>query len=266
MKEEKKKKRNFFSIIGEVILWALAIFCLSSSICNIIDSRTNYGCSFFGYRTSVIVSESMQYRNPENAYLDDSLKQIAKYDVIIAKEVGYEEIEIYDVVLHVAEEGLICHRVVNKYESDGVNYLVTRGDSNNLDDAPFAYSLCRGKIINVIPKLGQAVLFMQSGYFILGLFLSVFTVSGLCFLFSFLDKRENKNEVATSGELAPLVELPQESDRVIAINSDAQTHKRYAIRRFKKRCSVIKRAPMIKKSHKRYRIKGSGKQKKGAIS
>ncbi len=264
MKEKKKKKRNFFSIIGEVILWVLAIFCVSSSICNIIDSHTNYGCSYFGYRTSVIVSESMQYRNPENSYLDDSLKQIAKYDVITAKEVSYEEIKVYDVVLHVEEAGLICHRVVDKYESDGVQYLVTRGDSNNLDDAPFAYSSCRGKVINVIPKIGEVVLFMQSGYFLLGIFLSVFVVSLVSFLFSFLDKHEEKKKApieATPIEASPVELAIEETPKAEGITS-----KRYMVVSSSKQYRIIRCPSSSKKAPKRYCVNKSSKQKKGAIS
>ncbi len=264
MEEKKKKKKKFFSVIGEILLWVLAIFFVSTSATNIIDSHTNYGCSYFGYRVSVIVSESMQYRNPENSYLtDNDLGQIAKYDVITAKEVGYEEIEIYDVVLHVDEAGLICHRVVDKYESDGVNYLVTRGDSNNLDDAPFAYSSFRGKVINVVPKIGQVVLFMQSGYFLLAIFLSVFVVSGLCFLFSYLDKRGDKKTVVTSNEETPASSLD--------ITSKEETGKKITINRHhvasssnRKHYRVIRRtdAP-ISSGGKRYRVERRSKQKKG---
>lgn len=193
--EEKNKKKNkkVFSIVGEVLLWALALFCVSLSLVNVIDSHTNYSCSYFGLRTNVIISKSMENKHPENTYLDtfDS-NRISKYDVIIAKEVSYEEIEIYDVVLHVEAGNLICHRVVDKYTSDGVNYLVTRGDANNVNDTPFSYSLFKGKVINVIPKVGRVVLFLQSGYFLLAIFLSIFLISMILFTLSYLKDRKQK--------------------------------------------------------------------------
>ena len=184
MKNKQKRKNKFISILGEAILWVLALFCISFAVINTIDAHTNYSCSYFGTRTSVVVSESMAYENPENEYLDGTMSRIKKYDVVFAKEVKYEEINIYDVVLHVENGTLICHRVVDKYEYNGVSYLVTRGDSNNMDDAPFAYSSCRGKVMNVIPNIGEIVLFFQSGYFFLGLFFSIFLISLVLFLLS----------------------------------------------------------------------------------
>ncbi len=194
MKKKQKGKHKVLSVIGEGLLWALALFCVSFSLVNVIDAHTGYSCSFFGFRTSVILTESMAYSNPENTYLDESMSRINKHDVITAREVGYDEIKVYDVVLHVEEGTLICHRVVDKYTYENVNYLVTRGDSNNLDDAPFAYSLCKGKVINVIPKVGEAVLFFQSGYFLLALCTSVFLVSGTLFTISVISSKKEKKK------------------------------------------------------------------------
>ncbi len=197
--KKRKRKIRLLSLVGEMLLWALALFCVSYAVTNVIDSHTNYSCSFFGYRTSVIVSGSMENKNPENDYLTDSMKRIEKDSIIIAKETSYEDIEIYDVVLHVESGNLICHRVIDKYESNGIKYLVTRGDSNNLDDAPFAFSLCKGKVFNVIPKVGHFVLFLQSGYFLVALFFSIFLVAGTLFLLSL--KKDKKEALASKNEM-----------------------------------------------------------------
>lgn len=202
MKKKQKRKLNVFTLIGEALLWALALFCVSISIVSTIDTHTNYSCSYFGYRTSVIISKSMANANPENTYLDESMTRIDKYDVITAKEVKYDDIQLYDVVLHLEGNSLICHRVVDKYEDNGTSYLVTRGDANNVNDAPFAYSLCRGKVVNVVPKIGEVVLFFQSGYFFLALFVSVLLVAGTLFTLSLLsDKKKAKTIAQTSSNL-----------------------------------------------------------------
>lgn len=202
MKKKQKRKLNIFSLIGEVLLWALALFCVSISIVSTIDTHTNYSCSYFGYRTSVIISKSMANANPENTYLDESMTRIDKYDVITAKEVKYDDIQLYDVVLHLEGNSLICHRVVDKYEDNGTFYLVTRGDANNVNDAPFAYSLCKGKVVNVVPKIGEVVLFLQSGYFFVALFASILLVSGTLFTISLLsDKKKTKTITQTSSNL-----------------------------------------------------------------
>ncbi len=192
--EKQKRSKRIISFIGEILLWVLALFCVSLSVVSIIDTHTGYSLSYFGYRSSVVVSESMQNAHPENTYLDDSMSRINKYDTIIAKEVSYEDINVYDVVLHMDSGVLVCHRVVDKYESDGVNYLVTRGDANNLNDAPFSMALYRGKVINVIPKIGEFILFLQSGYFFLALSISVFLVAGTLLTISLLKDRKEKKE------------------------------------------------------------------------
>ncbi len=220
--EEKKKKttKKVFSIVGEVLLWALALFCVSISLVNVIDSHTNYSCSYFGLRTNVIVSQSMENKHPENTYLDEfDSSRISKYDVIIAKEVSYEEIEIYDVVLHVEAGNLICHRVVDKYTSDGVDYLVTRGDANNVNDTPFSYSLFKGKVINVIPKVGKVVLFLQSGYFLLAIFLSIFLISTILFTLSYLRDRKQK-KLAVNNSKDVVLNIKDENNTDINENAD----------------------------------------------
>ncbi len=190
MNKQKRNKRKL-SFIGEVFLWALALFCVSISLTNIIDTNTGYSFPYFGYRSSVVVSESMAHAHPENTYLSADMHRINKFDTIIAKEVKYEDINKFDVVLHVESGVLICHRVVDKYESDGVQYLVTRGDANNVDDTPFSMKLFKGKIINVIPKIGQFILFLQSGYFFLGICISVFLVAGTLLTISIYKNKKN---------------------------------------------------------------------------
>lgn len=199
--EKQKRCKRIISFIGEILLWGLALFCVSISVVSIIDTHTGYSLSYFGYRSSVVISESMQYAHPENTYLDENMSRINKYDTIVAKEVSYDEIKVYDVVLHMDSGLLICHRVVDKYESDGIEYLVTRGDANNLDDAPFSMALYRGKVINVIPKVGEVILFLQSGYFFLALSLSVFFVAGTLLTISIIkDKKGTKEETPIDGK------------------------------------------------------------------
>ncbi len=251
MEEKKKKKINPFSILGEILLWVLAIFCISVSIVNVIDTHTNYSCSYFGYRTSVIVSESMAYRNRENTYLDDSMHQIGKYDVIMAKDTSYDDIQVYDVVLHVESAGLVCHRVIDKYEDNGIQYLVTRGDSNNMDDAPFAYSLCRGKVVNVIPKIGEAVLFLQSGYFLLAAFFSIFLITSIFFAVSFIEKKEEekkklmaKEETIIDVESEPVSSLEERKVSSFKQTENKPIAKSYRIRY--RKAAKVRRALLLR--------------------
>ncbi len=214
MKKKQKIQTKVASIFGEVLLWILAIFCISVSLVSTIDAHTNYSCSYLGLRTSVIVSNSMANANPENTYLNETMTRIDKYDVITAREVSYEEINLYDVVLHLEGSNLICHRVIDKYEDNGISYLVTRGDSNNMDDAPFAYSLCRGKVVNVIPKVGEVLLFIRSGYFLVALFFSIFLVSSVLFLISHLSEKMKTKAIKAANKADAIDVEPNKEETV----------------------------------------------------
>ena len=177
--EENKsnKKNKTIKLVLNILFWTVIGFFGVLFLLTGIDKISGYKVPIFGYRQSVVVSESMQHAYPGNDYLDDTMTRINKYDVIVTKNYkSYEEIQKYDVVTHLTEQGLICHRVVDLYEQDGVKYIVTRGDANATNDTPFAYSLIRGKVVNVIPNVGRTVLFIQSPYFMLALFGSCFFV------------------------------------------------------------------------------------------
>ena len=176
-KQPKEKKKNKgLLIVGEVFFWTIISLFVAFFIWNGIDQNTGYRAPIFGFRMSVIVSPSMETANEENTYLTDSMKRIKKYDVITTKVVPYSEIQLYDVVTYHSSNGLICHRVVDKYEDGGKQYLVTRGDANNVNDTPISYSAVRGKVVNVTPNVGRVLLFIQSPYFLLGFFGSAFFI------------------------------------------------------------------------------------------
>lgn len=186
MEKEGKKKNKVLKIILESFFWVVVVVVALYSIINGIDQHTNYSLPFFGFRQSVILSDSMSQANPLNTYLTDDMERINKYDVIITKNYSsYDEIEIYDVITYVSGNSLICHRVVDKYTSEGVNYIVTKGDANSGEDTPFAYSNVRGKVISVTPNIGVVISFVQSPYMIFAVcgslffvFLGIFIVGG----------------------------------------------------------------------------------------
>lgn len=192
------KKNKPIKLVLNILFWTVIGFFGVLFLLTGIDKVSGYKVPIFGYRQSVVVSESMQHAYPENDYLDDTMSRINKYDVIVTKNYkSYNEIKKYDVITHLTEQGLICHRVVDLYEQDGIQYVVTRGDANATNDTPFAYSLVRGKVVNVIPGVGKAVLFIQSPYFMLALFGSCFFV----FLgFYIYTRGKEKKAIAENGE------------------------------------------------------------------
>ena len=197
MDKKKSVTKKVFTILGNVLFWGFIVLITSWAVVNGIDKHNGYNSPFFGYRSSVIVSSSMATVNDANtSYITNKMSRIYKYDVIVTKNYkSYNEIKMYDVLtFYSAENGLICHRVVDLYEDNGVKYIVTRGDANNTDDLPINYSLVRGKVVEVHRGVGQVLLFLQSGYFAVGLSGSIFFICLGIFICDFALGKKNKNQ------------------------------------------------------------------------
>lgn len=211
---EQKKPSKKLKIIGNVIFFTLITVIVTFSVWNFVDIRSGYKYPVFGMRTSVIVSPSMAGRNDANTYLTDDMKQIQKYDVVTTVQYkSYDDIKLYDVATYFnGSKDLICHRVIDKYVGDnGVQYVVFRGDSNNVSDAPVSYNLVRGKVVSVTPKAGHFVSFVQSPYFFIAIFGTVFFAALGLFIVN-LGKGKKQAEAQSGGD-APEepAEQPSES-------------------------------------------------------
>lgn len=182
-----------FKKVGSIAVWVLIALILFLNIYNLIDRMTGFGASLFGFRPSVIVSNSMSFIHDANKdYLEDrdDLHRIYKNDMIFTMDTSYDDLNIYDVVTYYSDGSLICHRIVDKYESDGKKYVVTRGDANNTSDAPFEESMLRGKVIGVWSGVGVVFLFFQSLYGLLAVFVCMFFI----FLGMFISQKEDKSK------------------------------------------------------------------------
>ena len=204
--EKEKKPSKKLKIIGNAIFFTLIGIIVTFSVWNFVDIRSGYKYPIFGMRTSVIVSPSMAEKNDANTYLTDDMKQIQKYDVVTTvKYKSFDDIKLYDVATYFnGSRDLICHRVIDKYESEGKQYVVFRGDANNVSDAPVSYELVRGRVVSVTPKVGHFVSFIQSPYFFIAIFGTVFFVALGLFIVNL--GKEKKQIEAQSSE-----ETPQEA-------------------------------------------------------
>ena len=208
MAEEVKKNNKKAKIIGNSIFFAIIGLMVTFFVWNFIDIKSGYKYPVFGLRTSVIVSPSMSTISPDNDYITSDMKQIQKYDTVTTvKYKSFDEIKIYDIATYyTGSKDLVCHRVVNKYVSEGKQYVVFRGDANNVDDAPVSYDLVRGKVINITPKVGHVVAFIQSPYLFIAIFGTVFFVALGMFI---ADRDKQKKQAALANEEKP-EELPPE--------------------------------------------------------
>ena len=189
---------GFFSFVGLLVLLSVVIG---------IDTHAGYTLPIFGYRSSVIVSTSMATVNEANTYITPEMKQLQVYDVVTTHVYkDYDSIQLYDILSYTSGNVLICHRVVDKYESDGVQYIVTRGDANSGNDTPFNFSLVRGKVVSITPKIGKFILFMQSGYVTLAICGTLFFVFLGMFIYSYKDKSEKKQVLENNNKVVDVQE------------------------------------------------------------
>lgn len=190
----KKINKKIFAKIFSWISWViLALFLLCSAI-NFIDSKTGYNMSIFGYRYSVIASDSMSYVNKVNAErLEGYKNQLQKGDIIFIEEYkSYEDIKVNDVVTYLNGTILVCHRVVEKVENEGKQSIITQGDANTNIDGFIDFSLVKGKVVSVIPKIGYISLYLQSTYGIIGICSVLFIVFVSLFILEILKNKEKK--------------------------------------------------------------------------
>ena len=213
MKEKKKLKP--IHIVVDVLFFGVIGFMVLCFVWNFIDIRSGYQYPLFGQRTTVIVSESMASVNSANDYVTSDMKQIQKYDVITTKSYkSYEDIQIYDIATYYSSsKELICHRVINKYEDNGKQYVVFRGDANNIDDAPVSYELVRGKVTKITPKVGHVVAFVQSPYLFIALFGTLFFVFLGTFIVTYKKDKKTQEEVPEEKVEEPIDEkMPEDTN------------------------------------------------------
>ncbi len=147
-RDEKIKK--IVTNIMYIILIPILIYNLSLIFQTIIN--TGKTPSFFGIKTYVIVSGSME-------------PNINIGDIVIAKNIeDKEDIKVGDVISFRKGQGIITHRITNiQYDENQTIKITTKGDNNNTEDSEeVSYDDIEGRVIKVIPKLGNISLAIQN--------------------------------------------------------------------------------------------------------
>ena len=145
LKKPKKQKKLWKSILGWFIYLAILVglvFGAPKGLAYVLKTD---------YPMASITSGSMW----------PSLK---KGDLVVIKGVqSKDEIKIGDIVVYINPKGFTIHRVI-ELKADT---LITKGDANNVNDVPIAYSEVIGKTINFkgkivkIPKVGYISLLIN---------------------------------------------------------------------------------------------------------
>lgn len=97
----------------------------------------------FGYGAAMVLSGSME-------------PTFSKGDLIVVRENLVPALD--DIVVFEDEGSLVVHRIV----ALGDGTVTTKGDANNVADAPIAVSLIKGKVLFWIPYAGNMVSFMKT--------------------------------------------------------------------------------------------------------
>lgn len=207
------KKKKILKYVLNGVVWGVILGFLIYSGLKVIDVKSGY--KVLPNHSAVIVSDSMSYVNEANySYLDkDNTKPIKKNDIIHTTNFkDFDDVKlIEDVVIYLAKDGtLICHRVIDKYEDNGIKYIVTRGDANNVTDAPVNFDLVRGRVTSVTGG-GGALLFFQSPYFVLAL-----CGTGFFILLGYLifNLKTEKKAAGVDKEVPAIEEKPVEQRKV----------------------------------------------------
>lgn len=138
--------KNKFNIFIYIILIIIMLYNISLIIQSIFyPNRTP---SFLGIKTYVIISGSMK-------------PNIDIGDIVIVKE--EKNLQIGDVISYRKGQSVITHRIVDITEDDGEIKYKTKGDNNNTEDSENVLNKnIEGKVIKVIPKLGNVTLVLKN--------------------------------------------------------------------------------------------------------
>lgn len=149
-KEKAVKIKQIITIITYIILMPILIYNTSLIIQSLYNP--NKTPSFFGIKTYVIISGSME-------------PNINVGDIVIAKNIKNEkeEINIGDIIAFRKGQSVITHRILNiEPDENGILRITTKGDNNNTNDSEtILINNIEGKVVNVIPKIGNFVLILQ---------------------------------------------------------------------------------------------------------
>lgn len=122
----------------------------------------------FGYGMSVVLSGSMESR-------------LSVDDLVIVK--ATDDYKVNDIVLYQDGDSLVIHRII---EMDG-DTVTTKGDANNVADAPIHKSQIKGVLVYDIARLGAIVNLLKQP-------VSVFVLLAAALLLTELSYRKEKDK------------------------------------------------------------------------
>ena len=153
------KRKNIISGIITTIVYFIVIPLLVYNISLIVQSILNpkETPSFLGIKTYVIVSGSME-------------PTIHIGDVVVAKNVKDNELQVGDIICFRHGQTVITHRISEVIEENNEIEYKTKGDNNNVEDSSkVTQKSIEGKVVKIIPYIGNISLILQQRIVIIGI-------------------------------------------------------------------------------------------------
>ncbi len=225
MNKEKSTKSiilKIFKWIAYVLIAIIFIFVAWVSI----DRLTYYNAPIFGYRFSVIASESMSYVNESNKeFLEGHDDQLQVNDLIITEPINdINDLNVYDIITFIDDDNtLICHRIVEIDLEDGV--IWTQGDANNTRDGVVTIDEVKGRVIAVIPQIGVVTLYIASPYGLLGISIALTIIFAAVLVNEILKSKEKKQLETTNNVVVETIPNTSSSEEVTTSNKEESSLK-----------------------------------------
>ena len=104
----------------------------------------------FGYKPFIVLSNSME-------------NKIKIGDLVIVKEVDANTLKVNDIIAYRSnDDTVVTHRIIKEYKDMDGKCFETKGDNNNIADSdPVCSNKIEGKLIRIIPVLGNIILFIH---------------------------------------------------------------------------------------------------------
>ena len=150
-KQKKHPIKTTLRILVNTLLIAIAVIAIYTIVRVVVYHKYD----LFGYRSYIIMSGSME-------------PTIKVGDAIIVKDA--ETYQKGDVIAFQEGRGVVAHRIIEVYTEEGKSQYKTQGDFNNTPDSELIQpSHIQGKVIAVIPKLGNTINYVKNNFIIIAI-------------------------------------------------------------------------------------------------
>lgn len=198
-----KRRRKVMKTIRTIVFYIIMIILVPLFIFSLVN-RVQKNVTMIGNKTMMVVaSGSMSMKNEANDYLitKNLNNQLNTYDIIFLEKVNNaSDLKLYDIVAYTNDKGInVIHRI-KEIRTDGS--YVTRGDSNNEDDAYHPkFDDIIGKYTNFkLNGVGVFVMFLQS-------YAGIITVVSLVYCLIMIDRTAEKINLVQNKRIKQLEDV-----------------------------------------------------------